>query len=103
MGKIITRFVCKDCGYESAKWLGRCPGCGNWNCLLEESGSKRPSRKDTKIRPVALSDIPNSPLYRLSSGIGELDRVLGGGIVPGSLITWRGSRYRQINIIAANV
>jgi len=87
MGKIVTRFVCKECGNESAKWLGRCPGCGSWNSLLEESGPKRMSARSVrKIQPVALSDIPNSPLYRYSSGMIELDRVLGGGIVPGSLV-----------------
>jgi DNA repair protein RadA/Sms len=87
MGKITTRFVCNDCGHESAKWLGKCPGCGNWNSLLEESSPKRtPSRKGHRLQPVALSEIPNTPLYRFSSGMGELDRVLGGGIVPGSLI-----------------
>lgn len=87
MAKIITRFVCKDCGYESAKWLGRCPGCGNWNSLLEESSPKRVQHNNArKAKPVSLADIPNTPLYRFSSGNGELDRVLGGGIVPGSLV-----------------
>ncbi len=87
MGKNITRFVCRDCGQESLKWLGKCPGCGNWNTLLEESVPVRtPSRNVRKTHPIALSDIPKTPLYRFSSGMGELDRVLGGGIVPGSLI-----------------
>ncbi|MCX5779858.1 MAG: DNA repair protein RadA [Firmicutes bacterium] len=87
MGKNITRFVCSDCGYESVKWLGRCPGCGNWNSLLEESGPKRPpARSIHRVQPIALSDIPQAPLYRFSSGMAEMDRVLGGGIVPGSLI-----------------
>jgi DNA repair protein RadA/Sms len=87
MGKIITRFVCRDCGYEAGKWLGRCPGCGNWNSLLEESGPKAPpARRSRRAEVVALCDIPNNKLYRFSSGMGELDRVLGGGIVPGSLV-----------------
>ncbi len=87
MGKIITRFICTDCGYESAKWLGKCPGCGKWNSLSEESSpNKFPSRKAIKIPAVALSDIPKTPVYRFTSGMGELDRVLGGGIVPGSLV-----------------
>lgn len=87
MGKITSRFVCKDCGYESAKWLGKCPGCGNWNSLVEERGPKpKVAQSISRIQPIALSDITNAPLYRLASGMAELDRVLGGGIVPGSLI-----------------
>jgi len=69
------------------KWLGRCPGCGNWNSLLEESGPKRVKTHNIRsIKPVSLADIPSSPIYRFTSGNGELDRVLGGGIVPGSLV-----------------
>jgi len=87
MGKIINRFVCKDCGYEAPKWLGKCPGCGSWNSFLEESGPKGPPvRNARRTQAVSLADIPNIPLYRWSSGMAELDRVLGGGIVPGSLI-----------------
>lgn len=87
MGKMVTRFVCTNCGYESIKWLGKCPGCGNWNCLLEESGPKRIAPPNIhRAKAVSLADIPNTPLYRFSSGNEELDRVLGGGIVPGSLI-----------------
>lgn len=87
MGKMVTRFVCRDCGYETVKWLGKCPGCGNWNSLLEEIGPKRAAVHSTrKAKPVSLTDIPNTSLHRFSSGNEELDRVLGGGIVPGSLI-----------------
>ncbi|MEQ8237482.1 MAG: DNA repair protein RadA, partial [Syntrophomonadaceae bacterium] len=87
MAKNTTRFVCKDCGYEAPKWLGRCPGCGLWNTLLEESVSTRAAdRSGPRIPALSLADIPEAPSYRFPSGIGELDRVLGGGIVPGSLI-----------------
>lgn len=87
MAKNITRFVCKDCGYEAPKWLGRCPGCGLWNTLLEESVPTRAAdRSGPRIPALSLADIPETPSYRFPSGIGELDRVLGGGIVPGSLI-----------------
>jgi DNA repair protein RadA/Sms len=87
MSKISTRFVCENCGYETPKWLGKCPGCGKWNNFYEEQSPRQaPSRKGPKLRPVALSDIPYTALYRFSSGMGELDRVLGGGIVPGSLL-----------------
>lgn len=87
MGKNITRYVCKDCGYTAPKWLGRCPGCGAWNSLIEESVSSRvPSKSAVKVPALSLAEIPDVPAYRFPSGIGELDRVLGGGIVPGSLI-----------------
>jgi DNA repair protein RadA/Sms len=87
MGKNISKFVCQECGYETYKWLGRCPGCGQWNTLIEEiqtrSDKSGPSRE---IAAVPLSDISGSDTYRFSSGLGELDRVLGGGVVPGSLV-----------------
>lgn len=87
MAKTLIKFVCKDCGYESVKWLGRCPGCGNWNTLLEETVERGPSiRSSKKIDAIALQDISDDNISRLSSGMSELDRVLGGGIVPGSLV-----------------
>ncbi|MEA4925130.1 MAG: DNA repair protein RadA [Syntrophomonadaceae bacterium] len=87
MAKIITRFVCNICGYESTKWMGKCPGCANWNCLIEESAPRKAhNHKVNKVKPIALNDIPGTSIERLSSGNGELDRVLGGGIVPGSLV-----------------
>lgn len=87
MGKNISKFVCRECGYETYKWLGRCPGCGQWNTLMEEVQT-RPDRSalNREIAAIPLSDISSSDTYRDSSGIGELDRVLGGGIVPGSLV-----------------
>lgn len=91
MAKKSTAFFCQSCGYESAKWLGQCPGCREWNTFVEEpvdKGSK--SGKMTfapgRAAPVMLKDITGGESERISSGIGEFDRVLGGGIVKGSLV-----------------
>jgi DNA repair protein RadA/Sms len=91
MGKTINKFVCSQCGYEAPKWLGKCPGCFSWNTLIEEIVEKRASIKTIKrVEAVALNNIAHDAGYRFSSGIKELDRVLGGGIVPGSLIMMGG-------------
>jgi DNA repair protein RadA/Sms len=89
-------FVCSQCGNESPKWHGRCPGCGEWNTMVEErameaprggSGGSSLSRRAAKpARPIPLSEVEAPALARFKTGIGELDRVLGGGIVPGSLV-----------------
>ena len=84
-----TVHVCSQCAHESAKWHGRCPGCGEWNTLVEErpagpSPSPRASRAKA-LKPVRLSEVEAPAIGRLETGIAELDRVLGGGIVPGSL------------------
>ncbi len=82
-------FFCKECGYESAKWLGQCPYCKSWNTLVEEIISAKNTSSDSKKRqnsPVRLSDIATTGDERLASGIAELDRTLGGGIVKGSLM-----------------
>lgn len=87
MGKNISRFVCSVCGYESGKWLGKCPGCSSWNTLVEESYEKKShSRSKKKAEAIPLNAISDQDIFRLSTGIGELDRVLGGGIVPGSVV-----------------
>ncbi len=87
MAKTTSKFVCRDCGFETGKWLGKCPGCGAWNSLLEERVQKDSgSQLARTVTAVALSDIPQTDMYRLSSGMNELDRVLGGGMVPGSLV-----------------
>ncbi|MBE0478567.1 DNA repair protein RadA [Candidatus Aerophobetes bacterium] len=80
-----SKFVCKVCGYQSPKWVGRCPECGEWDCLVEEKKGGRISSL-TLSPPQALSEIPASKETRYSSNIGEFDRILGGGIVPGSVI-----------------
>ena len=88
-----TVYFCQECGYESSKWMGQCPGCRAWNTLVEEAVST--SKKTTvsgsggvssRTEPVKLKDIRLSEDERRMTRIGELDRVLGGGIVPGSLV-----------------
>lgn len=91
-----TAFFCKECGYETAKWFGQCPGCKQWNTMVEEpvakgaaKGTARLSRgaaSAEKAEPTKLSEISTSDRDRTSTGIAELDRVLGGGIVEGSLV-----------------
>lgn len=91
-GKHNTIFFCQNCGYESAKWLGQCPGCKEWNTLVEETvvtGTVKSqtgiSRHNVQNQPAVLSEISLQEEDRISTGIMELDRVLGGGIVAGSL------------------
>ena len=86
-------YFCQECGYESAKWMGQCPGCKAWNTFVEEpvSTAKKTSGSSGKLtekraEPVILKDISLREDERQTTGIGELDRVLGGGIVPGSLV-----------------
>ncbi|MGN7409567.1 MULTISPECIES: DNA repair protein RadA [unclassified Sporosarcina] len=93
MAKKKTKFVCKSCGYESPKWMGRCPGCGEWNTMDEETEivqkgprgafqhSDAVKQKAMPINAVAIEDEP-----RIRTEMEELNRVLGGGIVPGSLV-----------------
>lgn len=87
-----TVYFCQECGYESAKWMGQCPGCKAWNTFVEEtvSAKKNPSGNlklsEKRQDPVILKDISLSEDERQTTQIGELDRVLGGGIVPGSLV-----------------
>ena len=87
-----TIFYCVNCGYESTKWMGQCPGCHEWNTFSEEpvrTGGTRQSpagRKRTLVRPVKLSEVTAETNERTSTGFTELDRVLGGGIVTGSMI-----------------
>ncbi|HEY1585701.1 MAG TPA: DNA repair protein RadA [Polyangia bacterium] len=88
MAKTSTRFVCQNCGYASGKWLGRCPECAEWNSLVEEamqSGKPAGAVSSTdKPRPISEVDVDHAP--RMKTGLGELDRVLGGGLVAGSLV-----------------
>lgn len=85
-------FFCRECGYESAKWMGQCPGCKSWNTFTEEPVAMKPSgrvnalKADGKAEPVKLSQVSVDEKDRISTNMEELDRVLGGGIVPGSLI-----------------
>jgi DNA repair protein RadA/Sms len=94
MAKPTTVFVCSACGTESAKWHGQCPGCGAWNTLAEEA--RAPAAKTTRapgraVKPVRLAEVQAARHARLTTNIGELDRILGGGLVPGSLVLIGGS------------
>jgi DNA repair protein RadA/Sms len=87
-----TIFVCQNCGHQSGKWLGKCPECGEWNSLVEErsrttrKGAVRNGFKLRDVAAVAYSEIESQNEVRISSGVTEFDRVLGGGIVPGTLV-----------------
>jgi DNA repair protein RadA/Sms len=95
MARPQTKYVCQQCGHEAPAWSGRCPGCAEWNTLVEtraaptRSGGAR--ARSTARRPVPLRDVKAPQTARLQTGIGELDRVLGGGLVPGSLVLLGGS------------
>ena len=87
-----TVFFCQQCGYESAKWMGQCPGCREWNTFVEEPAEEKrsthssASRVGQTVEPLPLSKVEMTDQERFTTGIGELDRVLGGGIVPASLV-----------------
>jgi len=93
--------VCSACGHETARWAGRCPGCGEWNTLVEHvhapssragpSGAGSDRGAAAAVKPITLGDVDAVDHARLSTGIGELDNVLGGGIVPGSLVLLGGA------------
>ncbi len=99
MARPTTVHVCSDCGHSTARWHGQCPGCEAWNTLVEEHapvaapGSRGGAARATRTagKPVRLADVSTERVPRLRTAIGELDRVLGGGIVPGSLVLLGGS------------
>lgn len=92
MAKVKTRYVCQNCGYISPRMLGRCPNCGAWNQLVEELEPQKviapvtPNSAGETKQPVKLSEITFNEEKRVHTGLTELDRVLGGGVVPGSLV-----------------
>ncbi|HEX8465191.1 MAG TPA: ATPase domain-containing protein, partial [Abditibacterium sp.] len=99
MAKISTRYVCQACGYSSAKWVGRCPECSAFSTFSEEkvvAPTKKTSFENAvrnggssaqwSTKPQSLSSVEAEKMPRLSTGMSELDRVLGGGVVPGSLM-----------------
>jgi DNA repair protein RadA/Sms len=97
MPKTQTRFVCQQCGYEGAKWLGRCPDCGEWNSLVEtviatgKGGNGRGAGgTGARSEPVPLPQVQATGYQRIQTGSAELDRVLGGGVVPGSVVLLAG-------------
>ncbi len=85
-------YICNECGYRSPKWLGKCPGCNNWNTLIEtldspqKASTKSPAVKSTLNRPQSITEVTHNNDTRFSTGLRELDRVLGGGVVSGELI-----------------
>src|ERR687894_300438 len=103
MARPSTAHVCAECGHSSARWHGQCPGCRAWNTLVEEraggrvgSGAGGRGRGGGAAaapagRPVRLADVSTERVPRMLTAIGELDRVLGGGLVPGSLVLLGGS------------
>ena len=91
MAKTKSVFFCTECGYESAKWMGQCPGCKQWNTFTEEpvqitAKKGASSGRSGDANPVSISEITGENELRIDTGLTELNRVLGGGIVPGSLI-----------------
>lgn len=88
--KTKSVYFCKNCGHESPKWLGKCPGCGEWNSFIEESvvtgkGNKKARSTKERVKPVKLSDIEQGDEIRIKMPSSEFNRVLGGGLVTGSL------------------
>jgi DNA repair protein RadA/Sms len=96
MSKIKSAFFCQSCGHESAKWLGKCPGCNNWNTFVEEviiKGSDKKEKdewadfkRDTKIKTISINEVSSAEEKRIITQDAELNRVLGGGIVLGSIV-----------------
>ena len=97
MAKSKTVYVCTECGNETLKWQGRCPACGAWNTITEftpQPASPARNRGTTSLTnrtPVALSQVTSTREIRATTGMGELDRVLGGGVVAGSLVLFSGA------------
>ncbi|MGW8159861.1 MAG: DNA repair protein RadA [Desulfoprunum sp.] len=84
--KSSGRYICQQCGYQSIKWLGRCPDCGGWETLVEETAPLTRGGSGGSLAAIPLADAPDSDEERIGTGMVELDRVLGGGIVPGSVV-----------------
>lgn len=93
MSKSKSRYTCQQCGYEAPRWLGKCPECGNWNSFVEEViNTKNIRSRDNTIisRPELLSVVKPLATERLDMGLGEFNRILGGGLVPGSIVLLAG-------------
>ena len=109
-GKIV--YVCSECGYEARKWMGRCPGCGGWTTMVEERINRAVPSGTTGSRPpgepASLNEVEPHAAMRLPTTLAELDRVLGGGIVPGTVILVGGdpgigksTLYRSDQLVSA--
>jgi DNA repair protein RadA/Sms len=95
MAKVTTKFVCQACGVSYSRWMGKCEQCGAWNSLVEEVtavsvGSFGKSRPAAALKPTTVAEVTAARLPRIKSGLDEVDQVLGGGIVPGSVILLSG-------------
>ena len=91
MKRIQSKYVCQTCAYESPRWVGKCPNCGGWNSLAEEliiprGRATKERMQEQSSGPISIADVKSSLGERLSTGIPEFDRVLGGGVVPGSVV-----------------
>ena len=91
MQKIQSTYVCQSCAYESPRWAGKCPNCGGWNTFVEEISCRRKleamrGKVKRSVAAVPITEIESMPGNRISTGIPEFDRVLGGGVVPGSVV-----------------
>lgn len=90
MSKQKSKYVCQNCGFESLRWLGRCPGCDSWNSLVEELEKSPQAKKKANgignIKPQSLVDVQPLRIERLDMGMPEVNRVLGGGLVPGTVV-----------------
>src|SRR3990167_5329075 len=87
--KIHSEFVCQQCGYKSASFLGKCPNCGEWNSLVEQIAQEQKSEsriQQAEVELVRLAEVKSQKFPRIATGFLEFDRVLGGGIVPGSIV-----------------
>src|SRR3989304_2749926 len=87
--KIHSEFVCQQCGYRSASFLGKCPNCGEWNSLVEQIAQEQKSEsriQQAEVELVRLAEVKSQKFPRIATGFLEFDRVLGGGIVPGSIV-----------------
>jgi len=98
MTKTKSVFICQSCGYETLKWAGKCPNCGEWNTITEEIETRAQARQDFSIfegiqnyEPKPISEIESCEEARLNTGIKEFDRILGGGLVTGSIVLVGGS------------
>ncbi len=90
MAKSLTRYVCQSCGYVSPRWIGKCPNCSEWNTFVEEATTPASARRTTampsKLDPIPISEVEANEAPRMRIGMDEFDRVLGGGLVAGSLV-----------------
>src|SRR5690606_19902601 len=91
MAQTKTVYICQNCGTQSPKWMGKCPSCGGWNTFVEEIVEKKKSGPAIAAnlasnQPLTLENITTEKMERINVGIAEFDRVLGGGIVPGSIV-----------------